>query len=38
LGAKFDADRATELRGVKRDIKLDSTVMIKVALYRTNAG
>ena len=38
LGGKFDAERATELRGVKRDIKLDSTVMIKVALYRTNAG
>jgi len=38
LGAKFDPDRASELRGVKRDIKLDSTVMIKVALYRTNAG
>jgi hypothetical protein len=38
LGAKFDSEHATELRGVKRDIRLDSTVMIKVALYRTNAG
>ncbi|MGA2652144.1 MAG: hypothetical protein ABSF28_16550 [Terracidiphilus sp.] len=38
LGAKFDAERATELRGVKRDIRLDSSVMIKVALYRTTAG
>jgi hypothetical protein len=38
LGAKFNSDRASELRGVKRDIKLDSTVMIKVALYRTSAG
>lgn len=38
LGAKFDVNHASELFGVKRDIKLDSTVMIKVALYRTNAG
>lgn len=38
LNNHLNADRATELRGVKRDIKLDSTVMIKVALYRTSAG
>ncbi len=32
LGTSLDAQGATELRGIKRDIKLDSDVMIKVEL------
>jgi hypothetical protein len=34
LGVRFNSDRATELRGEKREIKLDSSVMIKVELFR----
>jgi hypothetical protein len=37
LGLHLTADGATELRGVKRDIKLDSDTMIKVALFRNAA-
>jgi hypothetical protein len=35
LGLHFSADGATDLHGVRRDIKLDPDVMIKVALYRS---
>ncbi|MGA3047308.1 MAG: hypothetical protein ABSD67_11830 [Terracidiphilus sp.] len=38
LGARLDASQATELRGEKREIKLDSTVMIKVALFRPSGA
>ncbi len=34
LGVQFDSAGATELRGVHRDIRLDSDVMVKVALFR----
>lgn len=34
LGTRLDADGATELRGVKREIRFDSDVTMKVALYR----
>jgi hypothetical protein len=34
LGVQFDSSGATELRGVHRDIRLDSDVMVKVALFR----
>jgi hypothetical protein len=34
LGVQFDSAGATELRGVHRDIRLDSDVMVKIALFR----
>jgi hypothetical protein len=34
LALHFNSAGATELRGVHRDIRLDSDVMVKVALYR----
>jgi hypothetical protein len=37
LGLHFDSTGATELRGVHRDIRLDSDVMVKVALFRGSA-
>ncbi len=37
LGLHFDSAGASELRGVHRDIRLDSGVMIKVALFRGEA-
>jgi hypothetical protein len=36
LGLKFDTNGATVLRGIHREIKIDTDVMIKVALYRTS--
>lgn len=34
LGKNFDVRGATELRGVRREIRLDPDVMMKVALYK----
>jgi hypothetical protein len=38
LNGHLNTDRATELRGTKRDIRLDSSVMIKVALFRPSGA
>jgi hypothetical protein len=38
LNGHLNTDRATEMRGTKRDIKLDSTVMIKIALFRPSGA
>lgn len=38
LAVQFDSAGATELRGTHRDIRLDSDVMVKVALFRGSAS
>jgi hypothetical protein len=35
LGLQFAAGGATLIRGVHRDIKLNSDVLVRVAIYRT---